>query len=215
MSVIKRMEKYMARTINTKDRILKAASKIFLNHGYKEATIRMISEKAKVNVASINYYYKNKEDLYLAVINYWAEDAFKDFPMDQMADPSTPPQEKIKIFIYHTLLCLLGKNGKGTGFGRLIAMEAAVSLSSVVNQVIADTIGRPTELLKETVRELTHIEDEEKLKVYTACIVGQTVYFYMSRNINTSLFGIEPLNEEEKIRTISEYIFNFCMNALS
>lgn len=56
--------------------------------------------------------------------------------------------------------------------------------------------------------------DEETLKTNTACIVGQTVYFYLSRNINTALFGLTPVTSVDDIRKLSDHIYRFSLAGL-
>ena len=204
----------MAKKQNTKETVFRAASKVFSENGYKETTIRMISEKASVNVASINYYFGDKERLYLEVIRYWAADAFKDFPHEALSSDELEPKEKIRQFIYYTLLCLLGKDGKGTGFGRLMALEASISPSKVVHQVVTETIQEPTEQLRKAVSVLLNTEDEEKVNAYTAAIVGQTVYFYLSKNLISNLFNIKMPASVEDIQKLSGYLCDFSLHAL-
>ncbi len=204
----------MAKKQNTKETVFKVASKVFSENGYKETTIRMISEKASVNVASINYYFGDKERLYLEVIRYWAADAFKDFPHEALSSDELEPKEKIRQFIYYTLLCLLGKDGKGTGFGRLMALEASISPSKVVHQVVTETIQEPTKQLRKAVSVLLNTEDEEKVNAYTAAIVGQTVYFYLSKNLISDLFNIKMPASVEDIRKLSGYLYDFSLHAL-
>ena len=61
-------KKYKCNHISTKEKILKVAEHIFATKGYKSATIRDISKKAKTNIALINYYFKSKSDLYKKLI---------------------------------------------------------------------------------------------------------------------------------------------------
>jgi AcrR family transcriptional regulator len=48
----------------TRERILKAAERLFADRGYEETTIRAIVAKARVNQASINYHFGGKDGLY-------------------------------------------------------------------------------------------------------------------------------------------------------
>jgi AcrR family transcriptional regulator len=48
---------------NSKDAIVKAAITLFNTKGYDGTSIRDIASKAKVNVATISYYFQNKEGL--------------------------------------------------------------------------------------------------------------------------------------------------------
>ena len=49
---------------STRDRILLEAGPIFAAKGFRATTIREICEQANVNVASINYYFGDKQQLY-------------------------------------------------------------------------------------------------------------------------------------------------------
>lgn len=207
----------MSRTTDynhTKEKILLHAADIFLEYGYDNTTVRMIAQKAGVNAALINYHFGDKETLYLEVVRFWAKDAFQNFPLDLLDDPNTNPEDKIKTFIYHTLVCLFGPEGKGTGFGRLLVHEAAVSPSTVVQNIVSETIGRPTKALTAAVAQISGIDDPEKLQIYTACIVGQTVYFYLSRNLTKELLSIPQIKCDDDMRKLSDQLYTFAMAAL-
>jgi len=52
----------------TRDRILDAAEHLFAHRGYERATIRDIATSADANLAAVGYYFRGKENLYVAVI---------------------------------------------------------------------------------------------------------------------------------------------------
>jgi len=47
------------------DRLLDAAEQLFCEHGFEGASIRDISASADCNIASVNYYFGGKENLYI------------------------------------------------------------------------------------------------------------------------------------------------------
>lgn len=51
-------------SVQTRDRVLEAACELFAQHGYRDATVKEICEKADANVAAVNYYFGSKEKLY-------------------------------------------------------------------------------------------------------------------------------------------------------
>ena len=199
----------------TKQNILMAASECFAHNGYKDTTIRDIATAAGANVAAINYYFGDKEQLYLAVMRYWVNDAFKDQPFRSVADTSLPPEERLKSFIRAALLCMIGENGKGTGFGRLITLEAAFFPTEMIQQILSESIGTPTHTMMEMVRELLGpAATEEKVYSYSASIVGQTAFFYTSRFLNELLFHLESPQNVQDLEQIADNIFQFSMNAI-
>ena len=52
----------------TRTRMVKAATRIFAEHGFDGASVRAIVAKAAVNQAAINYHFGSKEGLYRAVL---------------------------------------------------------------------------------------------------------------------------------------------------
>ncbi|MBF4518902.1 TetR/AcrR family transcriptional regulator [Flavobacterium sp. ANB] len=54
-------------TRNKKDQILDIAEKLFCNYGSKDTTVRLIAQKANINTAMLNYYFKSKENLFVMI----------------------------------------------------------------------------------------------------------------------------------------------------
>ena len=56
-------------TVETKEKILEVAEKLFSKYGFEGASVREIAKHADANIASVNYYFKNKHGLYWAVMD--------------------------------------------------------------------------------------------------------------------------------------------------
>ncbi len=73
------MQQNQHKTIRAKsfEKILAAAQDEFVSQGYKGATVQSIADKAKLPKANVLYYFKNKENIYHAVLeqtlNMWDE----------------------------------------------------------------------------------------------------------------------------------------------
>jgi AcrR family transcriptional regulator len=65
----------------TRERILKAAERLFAERGYDGTSIRTIVAKARVNQAAINYHFDGKDGLYREVLRA----AFRALTEDQLA----------------------------------------------------------------------------------------------------------------------------------
>ena len=53
----------------TKKKILQVAAKVFAEHGYAQASMRLISRSAGISVGGLYLYFKDKEELYLTLMN--------------------------------------------------------------------------------------------------------------------------------------------------
>lgn len=54
--------------IETKEKIMGAARILFATQGYEGTSVREIAKSAEVNVASVNYYFNSKENLFLEIL---------------------------------------------------------------------------------------------------------------------------------------------------
>ncbi|TXI74925.1 MAG: TetR/AcrR family transcriptional regulator [Dechloromonas sp.] len=52
-----------ARNVDTRERILDAAERLFMAHGYEGTSMRQITGEAGVNLAAVNYHFGSKESL--------------------------------------------------------------------------------------------------------------------------------------------------------
>ena len=60
----------------TRARIIEAAMRLFAAHGFDGASTRDIALEASVNAPALQYYFDNKEGVYLACIDYFVERAW-------------------------------------------------------------------------------------------------------------------------------------------
>src|SRR5215469_2609067 len=84
------------KTLETRQRLLDAAGEVFAKHGFRNATIREICEKAKANVAAVHYHFGDKEEIYAAVFDYARNCAVA--RLDHLP-PDVSPEERLRIFV--------------------------------------------------------------------------------------------------------------------
>ena len=92
------------------------------SQGFEGATIRAITERAGVNVAAVNYHFRDKAELYTLVVvdACSARAAWR----DAMAEAPDSPEERLRSLIYHFLEYLLDPD-RPAWKRRLMAREMA------------------------------------------------------------------------------------------
>ena len=60
-------------TINTKEKIINAAEKLFASTGFLGTSLRAIVREADVNLAAIYYHFRSKEELFIVVVKRVAQ----------------------------------------------------------------------------------------------------------------------------------------------
>ena len=196
---------------NTRDRILSAAGEVFAEQGFEGATIRAITERAGVNVAAVNYHFRDKAELYTRVVvdACSARAAFR----EAMAEAGSP-EERLRSLIYRFLEYLLDP-ARPDWKRRLMAREMA-NPTTALDELVEKNI-RPLrdEFLVPTLRELTAgCFNRRQLSYLGSSVMGQCLYFLQSRPI------IERLNPDFKIgkteiTEIAEHVTRFSLAALA
>lgn len=193
--------------------ILEAAGEIFAEQGFRKTTVREICKCSRVNLAAINYYFGDKEQLYLACLKYYQSIAAQKVPINFGINTTDSPKEKLSTFI-HTFIFRLLEEGKQTLFGKLLAHEF-IEPTGALDVLIEESIKPSFLLLSSIVREVlgNNCADPE-VELCTMSILGQCLYF---RNAQPIIFRLRNKDaySEKDIKEIAEHIINFSLKALN
>ncbi len=198
--------------IDARMKILEAAGEVFAEGGYKDVTVREICSKASVNVAAINYYFGDKDNLYREVVKHWQAEAYAKYPSDMGAGPSARPEERLRAFIRSFLFRMLDE-GRPSWFGRFVAREF-IEPTPAREILVEETIRPSFQLLSAIVREIAGPRaDEERVNLCCASIVGQCLYFENARPLAGRLSGAGGRMPAD-IERIAEHVTAFSLHAI-
>lgn len=82
-------------TPSTQERILLATIECIEEYGLPNVTIRKIAEKAGVNIAAINYYFRSKDKLLEEAMRITVRNSFED-ARDALREEGLPPAERLR-----------------------------------------------------------------------------------------------------------------------
>jgi AcrR family transcriptional regulator len=207
------MKKGKNTSLNTRERILEAAGGVFAEYGFRYATVRDICTQAGVNVAAVNYYFRDKENLYTSVLKYWRGEAFKKYPLDIKIDDNRPAEEHLATFIRYFLLRVL-EEGQPSWFWKLVAKEY-IEPTSALDMLVEETIRPTFQFLSSVVRRLvTGPVSEETVRLCCLSIVSQCLFFVYGKHVIKKLFQKDDFKTEE-IETIAAHITRFSLQAIN
>jgi AcrR family transcriptional regulator len=196
----------------TKRRIVEAAGEIFADLGYEHATIRAISERASVNVAAINYHFGGKKNLYLAVLRFFRGRAFEKYPFDPAEFASSPPEERLRVFVRQLLFRLLDE-GEGSLIAKLV-MRELMQPTSGLDMIVGETASKFFGFLYQAVSEFFPVRPPGMtLNFCCLSVVGQVFQLYLGRQLMRRLLHRENLNREE-LEAAADHIARFSLHAI-
>ncbi len=124
--------------IDTRDKILKAASEVFAKKGYRNTRVADICGRAGSNVAAVNYHFGSKDALYVVVWRNAFDEALRAYPPDGGLPPDAPAEQCLRALVHSTLHRILGAGRLGHA-GRILMREMS-DPSEAIRGVLRDVI---------------------------------------------------------------------------
>jgi AcrR family transcriptional regulator len=163
----------------TRERILKAAERLFADRGYEATSVRAIVAKARVNQAAINYHFAGKDGLYREVLRA----AFRALTEHQLAhaeETKAMPREKaLAEFVRDQLRPLLARDVISRHI-RIFNWEA-VRPTAVFRKLVSEEATPFMGLAVDLVRRFLPEADQRTLTVAAVWLIGQCSIFVRNR----------------------------------
>jgi AcrR family transcriptional regulator len=190
----------------TRGRLLKAACDIFAEKGFRRAKIADICKKAGANVASVNYYFGNKENLYKEAWQY----ALENFDEPALADTACEdPKSRLRSHI-QTLIQNFTAGGDLERFSRLYLMEM-VNPTGLIQDAWHELIEPRRRKLHAIIREVMGSgADDLSLRFCEMSIINQCRMFITIKNSDLAYMLGQPLTQE-LIGQLAQHIADFSL----
>ncbi len=144
------MKKQRKSGVKTREKLLRAASEVFADKNYRDATIDEICEKAQANIAAVNYHFNDKETLYREAWRYAFAGSIKAYPPDGGVRDNDTPEKCLRGQITALLRRIADENNKEF----LIAQKEFVSPTGLLDEVIREELEPMHDRTEAVVREL-------------------------------------------------------------
>lgn len=195
-----------AKRKNTQDRILRAATKVFAEHGFRDATTRMICAEARVNVALVNYYFRSKAELYKAVVATLFEDTGRPLMAipDTVSDEATW-QRAMRAWIRRSLEICAATKPPELWTSRLMGMEecAPSELTHDIEEKFTKPVRRSfARLLRMAMKD----DSPLAVNLWASTVNAQCVVYALSRQRWISHFCPPEMGHEEWLDKVAEHI---------
>ena len=195
----------------TPERVLEAASRVFADHGFEQATVRQICQLAGANVAAVNYHFRDKEGLYREVVLNAHRAARAKYPLNAGVSPADPPEARLRAFIKGHLQRVFD-NGHPP-WGKLMAREM-LEPTSALDGVVEEGIKPQQKILAGIVRELLGPgADDESVRLCCGSIIGQVLVYKTGREVMVRLFQ-DSVYTSDHIDLLAAHITRFSLSAI-
>jgi AcrR family transcriptional regulator len=135
----------------TRANILEAAGQLFAERGYADTTSKAICERARTNIAAVNYYFGSRDELYLALLREVHKRLMSMRFLQEIADSPLSAEEKLGVFLDGLVSTVVDSSSWHT---RLWAREI-LTPSPLLSQVMREEALPKFQVLSGIVSEIT------------------------------------------------------------
>ena len=195
----------------TRERIADAAGEIFAERGFDGTTVRDICQRAGANIAAVNYYFGDKQRLYVEAVvraHRWR--------MEQARLPEwsadTPAETKLADFIT-TFIRRVRTGPEDTWHTKLMMREMAHPTAACA-ELVQSSIRPQFDLLLAILRELFPADTSaEQLRLTGFSIVGQCLFYHLADPVVRNLLTPDEYSELD-VTKLAKHVLDFSLSSI-
>jgi AcrR family transcriptional regulator len=197
---------------DTRARILAAAGPVFAEKGFKATTVREICDAAGVNIASVNYYFGDKQRLYIEAVKEASRLRAMTHPFPDRP-PGTPSEVRLQDFIKTLLSRMIGEVPAPWQMGlmRREMLQPTQACREMVEEYIRPDFERLLAILEEMLPGDTPRHIRRKVGF---SIVGQCLYYRVAGDVVEMLVSEEERKAHFSVEKLADHILRFTLRGL-
>jgi len=196
------------RDLETRERLLRTAARMFADRGFKRVTVRDICRRARANVAAVNYHFGSKLGLYREVLQVAIDALRSTTDAARKTAEGCAADERLRRFVHVHLRRLLA-TGRDDWIHRIINREIAdptTALDALVDQGMRPRI----EYLSAIVGELVGCPpDDPRVMRCVVSIQSQSVAYLP--NPLAARLGLKSNLTPPEIEEVAQHIVQFSL----
>ncbi len=195
--------------LKTPKSLLSAASTVFAEKGYRDATIAEICERAQANIAAVNYHFGDKETLYKEAWRYSFSESIKAHPPDGGVSDSAPSEERLRGQVSALLRRIADEDNKEF----LFVQKELANPTGLLEEVIQEEIRPLHEKMETLVRELLgHHASGREVRFCVISIISQCINpMVVRRGYNGKREGKNGPPGNDNIEAYSNHVVAFSL----
>jgi TetR/AcrR family transcriptional regulator, regulator of cefoperazone and chloramphenicol sensitivity len=195
----------------TSERIIEAAGEVFAERGFEQATVRDICQQAGANLAAVNYYFGDKQRLYIEAVKRAHRWKMAQADPPKWADDTSPEEMLGDVILTFVRRMKLGD--RDTWQNRLM-MREMIRSNGACAELVRDSIRPQFDILMAILgRLLPPSVSEQRLRLTTFSVVGQCLFYHIADPVIRNLVD-EAEYATQTPEMLAEHITRFTLAAI-
>ncbi len=187
---------------------MEAAGEVFAQRGYKAATIHEICQRANVNIASVNYHFRDKEGLYREVFRYAMEQSRERYLACPIDASEGRPAQRLKAELRRHLHVMFSPNR--APWQAMMFFREMLEPTEIFDSLVEEQMRPYQQLIESLVRDVLGSQTEERVVRFSAfAALSLCGAFHSSRKYIEKLYPDERFdgeNSDELAELITTFV---------
>jgi AcrR family transcriptional regulator len=195
-----------------KEKLLAVAGDVFIEKGFRDATVAEICTRAEANISAVNYHFGSKEALYQEAWRHSFTESLKSYPLDGGISKSASAEDQLRGQLTAMIRRIADDNNKDF----FIAQMEMINPTGLLQEVMKSELIPMREQTLAVVRELLGAAaTEEQVHYYEISIISMCVHpMIMQRTARrTKDKNMPPIIED--ITAFADHVVTFALAGIN
>ncbi|MDD2735331.1 MAG: CerR family C-terminal domain-containing protein [Desulfuromonadaceae bacterium] len=195
-----------------KEKLLAVAGDVFIEKGFRDATVAEICLRAEANISAVNYHFGSKEALYQETWRHSFTESLMTYPLDGGINEASPAEERLRGQLTAMIRRIADENNKDF----FIAQMEMINPTGLLQEVMKSELIPMREQTSAVVRELLGPEaTEEQVHFCEISIISICVHPMIMQRIARRTKDKNMPTIIEDITAFADHVVTFALAGIN
>ncbi|MDD2851420.1 MAG: CerR family C-terminal domain-containing protein [Desulfuromonadaceae bacterium] len=195
-----------------KEKLLAVAGDVFIEKGFRDATVAEICSRAEANISAVNYHFGSKEAIYQEAWRHSFTESLKTYPLDGDINEASPAEERLRGQLTAMIRRIADENNKDF----FIAQMEMINPTGLLQEVMKSELIPIREQTSAVVRELLGPEaTEEQVHFCEISIISMCVHPMIMQRIARRTGDKNRPTIIEDITAFADHVVTFALAGIN
>ncbi|MDD2899189.1 MAG: CerR family C-terminal domain-containing protein [Desulfuromonadaceae bacterium] len=195
-----------------KEKLLAVAADVFMEKGFRVATVAEICSRAEANISAVNYHFGSKEALYQEAWRHSFTESLKTYPLDGGINEASPAEERLRGQLTAMIRRIADENNKDF----FIAQMEMINPTGLLQEVMKSELIPMRDQTSAVVRELLGPKaTEEQVHYCEISIISMCVHPMIMQRIARRTKDKNRPSIVEDITAFADHVVTFALAGIN
>jgi len=193
----------------TKEKLLTAAGDVFVDKGFRDATVAEICRRAGANISAVNYYFGSKEALYQEAWRHSFAASCNMYPQDGGVGADAPAADRLRGQVRALIARIADRDNRDFFISQMEFINPTGLLKEVMESELIPLRDKTVALLRELLGPETPFQQVAFCEV---CIISMCIHPVMMQRIRRETEGPDVINDLE---AFTDHVLTFALAGIA